>query len=75
MKARLTAADLAGVSDWQKSSRSTPNSDNCVEIAPFDGDVAMRNSNDPDAGGLRFTHAELSAFLDGAKAGEFDHLV
>ena len=47
----------------------------CVELAPTDGMVAVRDSKDPDGPVLRYTAAEWHAFLDGAKKGEFDHLV
>lgn len=59
---------------WLKSSFSA-NDGNCVEMAGLaDGRVAVRNSNHPDAGALIFTRAELSAWIAGAKHGEFDHL-
>jgi hypothetical protein len=58
---------------WQKSSFS-PNT-NCVEVAQLrDGTVAVRNSNNPEAGTLHFTPAEMAAWIDGCTAGEFDHL-
>ena len=59
--------------EWRKSSFSSSNSD-CVEIAPTDDGVMIRNSNDLDQGVMTFTRAELSAFIAGAKAGEFDDL-
>lgn len=59
--------------EWRKSSRSDAGT--CVELGRFpDGSVGVRNSNQPDAGLVRFTPAEISAFLHGAKAGEFDDL-
>jgi hypothetical protein len=57
---------------WQKSSRSGPYSDNCVEIAFVDGAIAMRDSKHPDGPALLFTPAEWDAFVEGAKDGEFD---
>lgn len=58
---------------WIKASRSV-SANACIELA-LDGDaIALRNSRDPDVV-LRYTHAELAAFLDGAKRGEFDHLL
>lgn len=57
---------------WQKSSRSGPYSDNCVEIAFVDDAIAMRDSKDPDGPVLLFTQAEWDAFVLGAKDGEFD---
>ena len=55
-----------------KSSHSGPTGGNCVEIAFLpDGDVAMRNSRYPDGPALLFTSAEWTAFLGGARDGEF----
>ncbi|WP_432138164.1 MULTISPECIES: DUF397 domain-containing protein [unclassified Streptomyces] len=60
---------------WTKSSHSNAEG-NCVEIALLTGgDVALRNSRDPEGPALVYTPAELAAFLAGAKGGEFDHLV
>ena len=47
----------------------------CVEVAPVDGGVAVRDSKDRGGPVLAFTVAEFAAFLDGARNGEFDHLV
>jgi hypothetical protein len=57
---------------WQKSSRSGPYSDNCVEIAFVDGAIAMRDSKHPDGPVLLFTAEEWDACVEGAKDGEFD---
>ncbi|NEY36641.1 DUF397 domain-containing protein [Streptomyces sp. PRKS01-65] len=59
---------------WMKSRHSNAEG-NCVEVAPVEGGIAMRNSRDPDGPALVYTAAELRAFLAGAKDGEFDHLV
>ena len=57
---------------WRKASASESNG-HCVELAALpDGDVAVRNSRDPDGPQLVYTRAEMAAFRDGAKAGEFD---
>jgi hypothetical protein len=58
---------------WRKAQRSVGNGA-CVELAPVDGMVAMRDSKDPDGPVLMYTPAEWGAFLHGAKAGEFDDL-
>ena len=58
---------------WRKSSKSGANS-NCVELAQTDDGVLIRNSNRLDGGVVPFTRAELAAFIDGCKAGEFDDL-
>jgi Domain of unknown function (DUF397) len=65
----LTLRGLA----WRKAQRSVGNGA-CVELAPLEGMVAMRDSKDPDGPVLVYTPAEWRAFLHGAKAGEFDDL-
>ncbi|WSX29534.1 DUF397 domain-containing protein [Streptomyces sp. NBC_00984] len=58
---------------WRKSSFSEQ-SGNCLELAVVGGGVLVRESDDP-AVVIRTTAAKLAAFLEGAKAGEFDDLV
>lgn len=57
---------------WFKSTRSGPNSDNCVEVAFIDQAIAVRDSKNPQSAALIFTPAEWDAFVGGAKDGEFD---
>jgi hypothetical protein len=57
---------------WQKSSRSGPNCDNCVEVAFVDDAIAVRDSKRPGGPVLLFTQEEWDAFVGGAKDGEFD---
>lgn len=57
---------------WKKATRSTGNGGSCVEVAYVDGQVAVRDSKNPDGAVLVFTPAEWDAFVDGAKKGEFD---
>jgi hypothetical protein len=39
------------------------------------GDIAVRNSRDPDGPTLVYTQAEIHALLQGVKDGEFDDLL
>jgi hypothetical protein len=57
---------------WRKSTRSGDG--NCVEVAVVDDGIAVRDSKDQDGGILLFTPVEMAAFVEGVKAGEFDHL-
>jgi hypothetical protein len=58
---------------WQKSESSNVNGQ-CVEIASIDDKVAIRDSKDPDGPVLICASEEFTAFLKGARNGEFDHL-
>lgn len=58
---------------WRKSSFSNDQGDDCVEVAGLaHGGKAVRDSKNPAGAVLRFTAAEWSAFVKGARAGEFD---
>jgi hypothetical protein len=70
----MSAAGLTGVT-WRKS-RHSGQLGNCVEAAVLDnGKIAMRNSRYPSGPALIFTRDEMTAFLAGAKDGEFDDVV
>ncbi|MGI9000448.1 MAG: DUF397 domain-containing protein [Pseudonocardia sp.] len=59
---------------WRKSSFSGDEG-NCVEVAALDDSgVAVRNSKRPDQATVVVTRAEMSAWVRGAKDGEFDDL-
>lgn len=69
------AADQLGSLTWQKSRASNPYGD-CVEVAGLaTGEVAVRNSRDPRGPALIYTRAEIAAFIQGARDGEFDDLI
>lgn len=44
----------------------------CVEVARRPDVIAVRNSTDPEKHALYFTPDEWTAFISGAKRGEFD---
>jgi Domain of unknown function (DUF397) len=58
---------------WVKASASA-GMGACVEMARVEHDVALRNTRDPSVV-LQFTQKEIAAFIDGARNGEFDHLI
>ena len=71
----MSAGQLPAVA-WQKSGRSNP-SGNCVEMAELPGGagIAVRNSRDPDGPALIYTSEEITAFILGARDGDFDNLI
>ncbi|MFI1090982.1 DUF397 domain-containing protein [Streptomyces sp. NPDC020917] len=49
---------------WFKSSYSSNEEPNCVEVASTPGTVHVRDSKDPDGPQLAFSPAAWTAFLD-----------
>lgn len=58
---------------WRKSSFSTNEDDNCIELAAHEGDILIREGDDPGVI-VRTTPEKLHAFLKGVKGGQFDDL-
>jgi hypothetical protein len=58
---------------WVKATKSISASA-CVELASSGDWILLRDSKNPEVQ-LRYSAAEIDAFLDGAKRGEFDHLL
>jgi hypothetical protein len=69
----LTSADVDGAS-WRKSTFSAMNG-SCVEVGQLLPDrIGVRDTKDNGDGPvLVFTSAEWSAFIAGAKSGQFDN--
>jgi hypothetical protein len=59
---------------WIKAALSE-GGENCVEMRRYSGAVEVRDSKDPEGPSLRYAKAEFADWLDGAKKGEFDHLM
>lgn len=70
----MPAAGLLGAL-WRKSSASNSQGA-CVELASLEtGELAVRNSRNPDGPVLIYTQDEIAALIQGIKSGEFDDLV
>ncbi len=58
---------------WRKSSYSSDQGGNCVEVANLPhGGRAVRDSKDPAGPALTFAAAQWAAFTTGVRAGHFD---
>jgi hypothetical protein len=62
--------DVTGV--WRKSSYSSGNGGNCVEVAGVAGAVAVRDTKDRARGTLRISPSGWRGFLSAVKVGELD---
>jgi hypothetical protein len=62
------------ITNWRVSSFSSDDdTGTCVQVGDMTGGGrAVRHSRRPSEGTLTFTSAEWTAFIAGAKAGEFD---
>jgi hypothetical protein len=59
---------------WRKSSRSTAQGGDCVEVARLgDAAVGIRDSKNPGLGHLTVTDGSFAALVADAKRGRFDH--
>lgn len=59
---------------WIKAQASSGGAQ-CVEMRRNGETIQVRDSKHPDGPALDYTAAEFAAWLDGAKKGEFDHLI
>ena len=72
MSRKITLSDVELASlVWRKARRSSVNGQ-CVEVAATAGKIALRDSKDPYGSVLIYPSARFSAFLEGARNGEFD---
>lgn len=65
---------MSDTTAWIKA-RMSDTGTSCVEQRRHDGMIEVRDTKDRSGPVLGFTKAEFAAWLDGAKRGEFDHLV
>ena len=72
IQVRSRGGEYSGLT-WRKSQRSVGNGA-CVEVAPFDGTIAIRDSKDPGGPILWSSPAAWNALLLRTKNGEFDDL-
>ncbi len=58
---------------WRKSSRSSSNSENCVEVARVEArEIATRDSKSPGGPILRFDRSAWRELIDDIKASRYD---
>ena len=57
---------------WRKSTYSSDQGGNCVEVTSLPSAHAVRDSKNPAGSVLRFTTAQWLAFTAGVRTGEFD---
>lgn len=60
--------------NWRKASASI-STGACVELAESGQTILVRDSKDPAGPLLTYRRAEIHAFLDGVRKGEFDDLL
>jgi Domain of unknown function (DUF397) len=66
--AGMVPARVADGVTWRKSTRSAANG-NCVEVARLAGEIAVRDSKDPDGAVLRFSNAAWRGFIASVRGG------
>jgi uncharacterized protein DUF397 len=71
----MPAGEL-GELDWRLAVGRGGSAGSGVELAKLpDGQIAVRNSADPDGPALIYTRAEIEALIGGAQDGDFDALL
>ncbi|MGJ7905890.1 DUF397 domain-containing protein [Actinopolyspora sp. H202] len=71
----MTSTELFDVDSlyWRRSSRSSDQGGNCVEVAYPSGGVAMRDSKNPHGGVLVFKRSRWNSFLNAVRRGTLEH--
>ena len=69
----MTISDELATADWRKATKSGPDGGECLEVAPLSqGRVGLRDTEAPHQPPYILRAEVWSAFIDGAKKGEFD---
>ncbi|MFF8813819.1 DUF397 domain-containing protein [Streptomyces pactum] len=66
-----TVSDASTLTGWYKSSYSSGNQDECLEVASSYANVPVRDSKNPTGPALVFSAEGWSAFVSAVKRGEF----
>ena len=61
--------ETAGALSWRKSSYSTSNGGNCIEVAATPHTIAVRDSKNPDDPAITFSQGAWEAFTRRMSAG------
>ena len=49
--------------EWRKSSKSTNQGGECVEVAAFSGTIGLRDSKNPEGGHLALAHEQFAVLV------------
>ncbi|GAO08709.1 protein of unknown function [Streptomyces sp. 2112.2] len=67
-----TAPELAPESAWYKSSYSSGDTGNCIEIVNLSSQIGIRDSKDTSGPALVVSTAAWSSFVDLVRSGDVD---
>ncbi|MCT9093494.1 DUF397 domain-containing protein [Streptomyces sp. ASQP_92] len=65
----LTSTDVAPEGAWFKSSYSGAEGNSCIEIAPLNSGVGIRDSKDKEGPALVVSHTTWAAFVRPVRSG------
>lgn len=68
----MTSPESLDGARWRKSSYSSPNGSDCVEVAPAVEVIAVRDSKNPAGPKLTFAPEAWAAFTGRIRSGELD---